>query len=811
MLQTKRSSPEAHLKQFAPMAEPPAKKARLDGDSPSGEPVVQADAPASPVDDSDDDFYETPQLDNAGGAKLETVMPSTSTAAAQPNNAASALIPGLGFWTAPPPTDTKPAPQPSSLDAEAGDELEDGEVSDTDVFYGGDKSDAQASVTATEDALQHNANDAPDTIAPAVPAIVPPTSSDTQPNPDANSSTIPVATESDAVDEGKIEFLQAAEANKDNTQAEWQLDSEASDSSDSSSDDSSSDSDSDSDGELLTTEEAIKRMLAEDPEDGDAPAPKAKVKTQNEVDEQYQKPDITVTETMQITELGQVENIVDNLILIKANVSGDYHVLESGSVVCLANREVVGQISETIGRVQDPRYSVGFATAEEIAASEITKGTRIYYVNDHSTFVYTEPLRAEKHTDASGQYDEETNAKEFSDDEEEAQFKREAREKKKDLKRKANGDDHDDAQPASYPNLPYGNETTNDSRGSAAPSSYQSAPLKYSDDEDEDLGMYRPLARPDRFEDVVGAGAPLEDRSHVRRGAMRGRGGWGDRGRGFRGRGAMGGGRGDRFDRGGMHNGGGRGDRFDRGGANHNGGRGDRGGQNNRGRGDRSNRGQNDRQGRHQQQERQMSGPPQDNRQGGRGAYSPSPARQNQGRHQPSQQSPPRGKKNRKRHHRGTPDRSSQPPAPAAGTSMANANMNAYSTNNAQSGADWNASYSTTTPASYTTPGTNAPAPTAAYGNPAYYPQQAQTAAQAQANMAQWIQLAAALQQAQAQQQAVPPPPQPAQQPAQAQYPYPYQYQQASAPNAGQASNQPAGTTPSLQDILRALGNGTGN
>lgn len=559
--------------------------------------------------------------------------------------------------------------------------------------------------------------------------------------------------------------------------------------------------------------------MAGDPEEGDASAPKAKVKTQNEVEEQYQKPDITVTDAMQITELGNVENIVDNLMLIKANVSGDYHVLESGSAVCLENRTVIGQVSEPIGRVQEPRYSVGFANAEDISTFGITKGTRIYYVNDHSTFVNTEPLRAEKHTDASGQYDEETNVKEFSDDEEEAMYKREIREKKKDLKRKANPDSYDD-QPAAYTNLPYANESANP-RESAAPSTYQNAPLKYSDDEDEDLGMYRPLARPDRFEDVVGAGAPLEDRSHVRRGNMRGRGGWVDRGRGFRGRGAMGGGRGDR---GGMHNGGGRGDRFDRGGGNHSGGRGDRGGQNNRGRGDRSNRGQNDRQGRHQQQERQMSGPPQDNRQGHRGAYSPSPARQNQGRHQQPQNSPPRGKKNRKRHNRGTPDQASQAPTATTAASTANVNMNAYAANNAQSGADWSSSYSNTAPASYATPSANVPAPAAAYGNPAYYPQQgqqapqAQTAAQAQANMAQWIQLAAALQQAQAQQQqqqTVQPPPQQPPQQAHAQYPYPYQYQHQQAPaqgaNSGQASNQPAGNTPSLQDILRALGNGSGS
>ncbi|CAI6334605.1 unnamed protein product [Periconia digitata] len=785
------------------MAEPPAKRARLDGLEP-----VNVDAPASPVDDFDDDFYENTQVDDAGHSKVDNVMPSP---AAQSNNTA-ALIPGLSFWTSPSapntsttaPADTKPVSNPLSLATEDGEDMEDGEVSDTDVFYGDQQQEAQALVTAAEDAPQHNEQDASNSTAPAVPTIDPTTSqSQSIAAVDANKPTSanddPVATASEPVDEAKIEFLQAAEVNKDNEQAEWQLDSEASDSSDSSSEDSSSDSDSESEGELLTPEEAIKRMMAEDPEDGDGPAPKAKVKTQNEVDEQYQKPDITVTEAMQITELGNVENIVDNLILIKANVSGDYHVLESGSAVCLDNRTVIGQVSETIGRVQDPRYSVGFASAEEISTLGITKGTRIFYVNEHSTFVYTEPLRAEKHTDASGQYDEETNVKEFSDDEEEANFKREIREKKKDLKRKANGDGQDDHQPAAYTNLPYADGVPT-SRANPAPSNYQNAPLKYSDDEDEDLGMYRPLARPDRFEDVVGAGAPLEDRSHVRRGAMRGRG-WVDRGRGFRGRGGMGAGRGDRFDRGGMHNGGGRGDRFDRGG-----GRSDRGGQNSRGRGDRSNRGQNDRQGRHQQQDRQMSGPPQDNRQGRRGAFSPSPARQNQGRHQQAQHSPPRGKKNRKRHHRGSPDQASQAAPAASAASTSNVNMNAYAVNNAQSSTDWSSAYSTAAPANYATPSMNIPAPPAAYANPAYHPQQAH-------DMAQWIQLAAAIQQAQVQQQAVQPPPQQAQHQPQGHYAYPYQYQQAPAQSAnpGQANSQPAGSTPSLQDILRALGNGSGS
>ena len=155
------------------------------------------------------------------------------------------------------------------------------------------------------------------------------------------------------------------------------------------------------------------------------------MRTQNEVDETYAKPDIQVTDDTKITELGAVESIVDNIIVIKANTSGDYQVLEAGSALCLGDKTIIGQISETIGRVQDPRYSVGFADAAEIATMGITKETPVYFVNEHSTFVFTEPLRAQKHTDASGQYDEEAKVQEFSDDEEEAEHKRMVKAEKK--------------------------------------------------------------------------------------------------------------------------------------------------------------------------------------------------------------------------------------------------------------------------------------------------------------------------------------------------------------------------------------------
>ncbi|KAJ4346550.1 uncharacterized protein N0V89_010481 [Didymosphaeria variabile] len=890
--------------------EPPAKKARLDLDAPGNGSLD--DAPGSPVDDLDDDFYETSAADNAHSAEpiqdapLKGGLDSKGDAPpTEPVSAAGAQIPGLGLWGEPSVQQQPPVPNEGGS--------EDGEVSDEENFY------AEVNPDAAVAQQQQAVGDAPQlesklsqpgqlslfsqsvdgAEASAAAALIadgevpkslkrkassPPVEAHDDDDAHLVDAITAAITKDDTPpaqqeDDGKAEFLEAAAANKDVKDAEWELDSQASSSSSSgSSSDSSSDEDGEAsdDGELLSPAEMAKRLLEADPDEDDPSASKtAKVRTQNEVDEAYVKPDITMTDDTKITELGTVESVVDNVVVVKANISGDYHVLEAGSALCLGNRTVIGQVSETIGRVQDPRYSVGFADPAEIAALDITKDTSIYYVDEHSSFVFTEPLRAQKHTDASGQYDEEAKMQEFSDDEQEAEHKRNLKQQKK---ARAQGADEAPFNPPTGPSA-YVNPTllshptdlnSYRERSPPNPSAYTGGGLKYSDDEDEDFGMYKPLARPDRFEDIVGAGAPLEDRSHVRRGMMRGgRGGWTDRGRGFRGRG--GGGRGDRGGMGGGHPGdrggrggmgGQRGDRADRGGMGRGGGRGDRG--------DRGGRfgGSPERPTRQEEHPRRTPLPPQqDIRPNFRAQFSPagSPPRQDMG---PS----PRGgkKRNKKRNRRERErerreqerqreqerdrerdrdrERSSQPP-PAA-------NATAYANNQAQSGGGWNSTPAPAPASSYAQPPAPPPAPTPSnyYVNPGLFPTQAVAAAappppaQPQPNSAQawaqWLQIAAYMQQAQQGQQpqaAPPPPPQPPAQPQayqqytqppqqpqqpQAQYSYGYQqYQQQPPPqpqptppadprlqhhSQQQQQQQPAQATPSIQDILRALGQSSG-
>lgn len=854
--------------------EPPAKRARLEVDAPfTG--VSSLDAPGSPVDDLDDDFYDTTPVKPAALSSASHDGPSASLTATAPAPSSFSL-PGLGSLG-----DTTAMQPAAEIDADV--------VMGTAAHGEGEliaeeatRHDASAveppvanQLQVLDEAPQHGKPSRPElhaaSLTPTQDASAPTTTVasvvDAQAAQEPSTAAAP-ATEAQepTADESRAEFLRIGEQNKDNQDAEWQLDSEASDSSsDSSSSSDKSDDDAD-EGELMDPEEMVRLLMAESADDAGA-AGKAKVKTLNEIEEQYEKPDITVTNETQITELGRVEAIVDNLVLVRAKISGDYQVLESGSALCLQNFTIIGKISEQIGRVEEPRYSIGFNDPAEITLLGIEKDTPIYYVDAHSTFVFTEPLRKQKHTDASNLHDEETNEVEFSDDEAEAEYKRQQKQAKK-ARQEVKREPEPEPEQKPIPTGPRGHVDKPVSYFSAA-NEYQGGGLKYSDDEDEDLGMYKPLARPSHFEEIVGQGAPLEDRSHVRRGMMRGRGGWGDRGRGFRGRGNFGG-RGD-FGGGRGDFGGGRGGRGDA-----RGGRGDRGGGDRGGRGNKQTdrgRPQNQNQ---QQDNRQMSVPRPDNR----SATSASPARQ-QDRQQSSQpqHSPPAKSKNKNRKQRQREKREreaqekqqhqqqnqhqnqhqnqqqqshqqshqqsnqqaqqqsqkrQQHASPAA---SGPSNANSYA-NNSSTG--WPNQFPQPATSGPTFPTPPPPVAAASYANPAQYTQQtpaqppAQPAAQAaqpnqQANWAawaQWFQVVGAMSQQggqapqppvqpQAPQYVAPPAPAPAPAQPQAQYGYPPQQWQypanaAPAPNTNaQQGNGQAGAQ-SLQDILRALGGGRG-
>jgi H/ACA ribonucleoprotein complex non-core subunit NAF1 len=349
--------------------------------------------------------------------------------------------------------------------------------------------------------------------------------------------------------------MNMADAPGDEEHPEWEVDSSPIESSseDSSSDDSSSDESDEGDNayKLLSPEEQARILMMEggdgsdDEAEGKMKGSGSHLRTKNEIPEQViPKPDVTIRTDMAIEELGAVEAIVESVLLIKAKTSGEYRVLESGSVLCLEDRSVIGVVSETLGRVQQPLYSVLFTNSAEITAAGLAIGTKVFYSEKHSTYVFTQALKAYKGSDASNLHDEEVGDEEmeFSDDEAEMEHKRKVKQKKNDrrggkMQQNRGSSSGNHGHPLRQELAPYD----------------ASSGINYDDPDDDE--PYKTLARPAGFADSVARSeAPQEsaysgpqDRPNrdQSREQFRGRG-RSDRGRGDRGRNDRGRGRGDR-------------------------------------------------------------------------------------------------------------------------------------------------------------------------------------------------------------------------------------------------------------------------
>ncbi|KAJ5767264.1 uncharacterized protein N7511_004880 [Penicillium nucicola] len=314
------------------------------------------------------------------------------------------------------------------------------------------------------------------------------------------------------------------EDTKEEEHPEWEVDSSPYESSSDSSDSSDSDDSDDEDYPILTAEEQARILMqaeAGEDDDGDKGKSGGQLRTANEIEQEVLPiPDVKITPETKIVFLGKVQAAIDNAVLIEANTSGEYQVLESGSLLCSAERNVVGVVTETLGRVENPMYTVMYPTASEVQERGLVKGIDIYYVEEHSTFIFTQPLKGMKGSDASNFHDEEVGDEEmeFSDDEAEMEYKRKIKQKRQERKEARDG-------PRAKKNAP-------------GPSKLNQTELNYDDAAGEE--GYTPLARPTNLHEMMGAReAPVEgtERGGFRGGRGRGRG---DRGRGARGRGGAG-------------------------------------------------------------------------------------------------------------------------------------------------------------------------------------------------------------------------------------------------------------------------------
>lgn len=290
-----------------------------------------------------------------------------------------------------------------------------------------------------------------------------------------------------------------AEPNDDDElEAEEDSDPYQSSSSDSS-DDSSSEEDSDDDDayQLLDPAEQARILMEEgggSDDEGGKKGSGGQLRTKNEVPEEVvPKPDVTITAEMKIEELGDVQSIVENMVLINAKTSGEYRVLESNSVLCLEDRSVIGVVAETLGRVEQPLYVVRFTNGEEITTTGLSKGTKVFYSEQHSTYVFTQALKAYKGSDASNLHDEEVGDEEmeFSDDEKEMEHKRKIKQKKLERRGVKPGEGRGRGGRSDHPlRQEMHTQQYNPAQG-----------ISYDDEED---GPYKPLARPSGYANTVG-------------------------------------------------------------------------------------------------------------------------------------------------------------------------------------------------------------------------------------------------------------------------------------------------------------------
>ncbi|BGP46594.1 hypothetical protein JCM10450v2_002441 [Rhodotorula kratochvilovae] len=204
------------------------------------------------------------------------------------------------------------------------------------------------------------------------------------------------------------------------------------DSSDSDSSSSSSDSDDTTAAPAARQRNRRGKQRADSDLDDDEDSGVASSKTAPKTEHEVIEPDVApppvekLDEGAQLAKFGKVESVIETVVVVKADTGGDWRVLDEGTVVCWEDRTVIGTIFETFGSVQQPFYSIRFPASSPPDPTVFTQSRAVFYSPNLASFVFTRDLRNMKGSDASNIWDEEVGANEveFSDDEEEAEYKR---------------------------------------------------------------------------------------------------------------------------------------------------------------------------------------------------------------------------------------------------------------------------------------------------------------------------------------------------------------------------------------------------
>lgn len=198
---------------------------------------------------------------------------------------------------------------------------------------------------------------------------------------------------------------------------------------------SSSDSDSDSDSDISSdsdndsSEDEKSRMEGIDDDETNDGGNEGPILSKNEVTEESVDTlpaDFKIEPETVINYVGFITGIVEKSIIIKATISAEEKVLDSGTVFCLEDRTPLGYLYEVFGRLQSPVYRVKFNSDEELEPFKEMKGHKVFYIQPSAHFLWTKQIKQMKGTDASNANDEELpeEEQEFSDDEQEAAAKK---------------------------------------------------------------------------------------------------------------------------------------------------------------------------------------------------------------------------------------------------------------------------------------------------------------------------------------------------------------------------------------------------
>ncbi|KAI9224441.1 Gar1/Naf1 RNA binding region-domain-containing protein [Blastocladiella britannica] len=221
-----------------------------------------------------------------------------------------------------------------------------------------------------------------------------------------------------SLDDGEIVLV-------DETIATPDKDSETDSSSSSDSDDSDDDDD-DFLASLAQVQGGDDDIMDEDEDGPTRPAGAPRTVHELEKPELLPIDDVTIAPSMPLEVAGVIHMVVEDQVIIRSSRPGDAAVLDDGTVFAFDDRTVLGRLYETFGPVANPLFSVRFPSSAHIDRERMVVGRTVHFVPDMAMWALTEQLRALRGCDASNAFDEEVDEREmeFSDDEQEVDFRR---------------------------------------------------------------------------------------------------------------------------------------------------------------------------------------------------------------------------------------------------------------------------------------------------------------------------------------------------------------------------------------------------